>query len=80
MTFVEEQRKVHGARYHVVYPVCTFEEMSINWKRIEDWCVGTFGPEQGSWWDEQPGRWFMNNTKFWFREEADKNWFLLRWS
>jgi hypothetical protein len=25
-------------------------------------------------------RWYMNNRKFWFKTEKDRNWFMLRWS
>jgi hypothetical protein len=24
-------------------------------------------------------RWYMNNSKFWFRDKKDLEWFLLRW-
>jgi hypothetical protein len=50
---------------------------------MEAWCQETFGSSTGSIWAawQEPGeRWYANNAKFWFREEADRTWFLLRWS
>ena len=43
-----------------------------------------FGPSKGSiWFDKRapdPGeRWYANNSKFWFRNKQDLEWFLLRW-
>jgi len=70
--------KVYGARYYCVQPI------GGSWKDMELWCTETFGPTVGSIWGEspvpQPGqRWYMNNRKFWFRTEKDRNWFTLRW-
>jgi hypothetical protein len=50
---------------------------------MEAWCKETFGASTGSIWSawQEPGeRWYANNSKFWFRDEADQTWFLLRWS
>ena len=70
--------KVYGARYYAVQPV------GGSWLDMETWCIETFGPTQGSIWGESPvpepgQRWYMNNRKFWFRTEKDRNWFTLRW-
>lgn len=72
---------VYGARYHCVEPV------GGNWRDMEDWCIETFGASTGSIWAEEhtkqtpnPGeRWYGNNRKFWFRNEKDRDWFILRW-
>jgi hypothetical protein len=42
--------------------------------------VSTFGPsaEDGVWTPDQ--RWYANNSKFWFREEKDLEWFMLKWA
>lgn len=78
--------RVYGARYYTVHPVPSWELYSEDWggvdawAKMEEWCVETFGPtpEEGVW---TPGkRWYMNNAKFWFRTEADRDWFLLRWA
>lgn len=71
--------KVYGARYYAVQPI------GGNWKDIEQWCTETFGPTEGSIWGESPvpvpgQRWYMNNRKFWFRTEKDRNWFVLKWN
>jgi len=67
------ERKVHGARYYCVEPV------GGNWLDMEIWALDTFG-SAGSLWDDSLGRWLMNDRKFWFREEKDRNWFIMRWS
>ena len=71
--------RVYGARYYCVQPI------GGNWKEMELWCTETFGSTAGSIWadDKTPEpaeRWYMNNRKFWFRTEKDRNWFTLRWS
>jgi hypothetical protein len=57
----------------------------VSWRDMSDWCSETFGPVSDVWqadkWFTEPGaRWYQNNAKFWFRDEADRIWFLLRWS
>jgi hypothetical protein len=50
------------------------------WNEMIEWCVQMFGPtaKDGVW---TPGeRWYANNAKFWFRDEADLLMFILRWS
>jgi hypothetical protein len=44
-----------------------------------EWCVETYGPSpsDGVW---TPGaKWYVNNSKFWFRTKEDLEWFVLRW-
>lgn len=75
--------RVYGARFLTVKPLFyadTATWFSKEWKELEDWCGQTFGPtpEDGIW---TPGaRWYINNSKFYFRDEKDMEWFLLRWS
>jgi hypothetical protein len=69
---------VYGARYHCVEPV------GGNWMDMETWCLDTFGAPGDKIWDLGPAplpakRWYMNNRKFWFREEKDRNWFIIKW-
>jgi hypothetical protein len=69
---------VYGARYYCVEPV------GGSWKEMELWCMQTFGSTTGSIWGEKAApepamRWYMNNRKFWFRDEMDRMIFVLKW-
>lgn len=71
--------KVYGARYHCVEPV------GGNWVDMEVWCMDTFGGPGDKMWGESKApepaqRWYMNNRKFWFRNERDRTMFIMRWS
>ncbi len=50
------------------------------WNDMMEWMVTTFGPtaKDGVWTPNQ--RWYANNAKFWFRNQKDRDWFVLRWS
>ena len=70
---------VYGARYYCVEPV------GGSWLEMEEWCMNTYGGPGDRMWGEKTApepaqRWYMNNRKFWFRTEKDRNWFTLRWS
>jgi len=69
---------VYGARYYTVEPV------GGNWLEMETWVLKTYGKSTGSIWAENKApepaqRWYMNNRKFWFRDEKDRTMFILRW-
>jgi hypothetical protein len=66
---------VYGAKYLTVHP-----NNGWHWNEMMDWTVKTFGPSaaDGVWTPDM--RWYANNAKFWFRDEKDLNWFVLRWS
>lgn len=72
------EAKLHGARYYCVEP------KGGNWMTMEAWTVKTFGepgeiwPTQDFAWPESP-RWVQNNRKFWFRNEADRTVFVMKW-
>jgi hypothetical protein len=75
------ESKVHGARYYCVEPV------GGNWLEMEKWSVKTYGDPGEIWpmktqddfgWPEC-NRWYMNNRKFWFRNEADRTMFVMKW-
>ena len=75
-----DEGRVYGARYYTVEPV------GGSWKEMEAWCAETFGKHGGAIWGKDPNkppfpneRWYMNNSKFWFRTEKDRDWFILRW-
>lgn len=70
---------IHGARYFTIQPV------NCDWPAMERWCYDTFGEPASVWanhdfiWPEC-GRWYMNNAKFWFRNQKDRDWFVMKWS
>ena len=69
--------KVFGKEYLTVAPM-NAEGM---WSDMMEWMVTTFGPlddSQGVFTPNQ--RWYANNAKFWFRDQKDRDWFVLRWS
>ena len=68
--------KVFGKEYLTVAPM-NAEGM---WPDMMSWMVTTFGPsaKDGVWTPDQ--RWYANNAKFWFRNQKDRDWFVLRWS
>jgi hypothetical protein len=68
-----EEKRLHGAKYFVVRPVFA------NWQEMEKWTTKIFG-EPASCWDEGCQRWYMNDQRFWFRNEADRTMFILRWA
>jgi hypothetical protein len=68
---------VYGARYYCVEPI------GGNWREMETWCLDTYG-NSGSLWDKNKApkpnaRWYMNDRRFWFRNEADRTMFILKW-
>lgn len=70
---------VYGAQYYCVEPV------GGNWMEMEHWAIQMYG-ETGSLWKETKNltpeplqRWYMNNRRFWFRDEKDRTMFILRW-
>ena len=70
---------VYGSRYYCVEPI------GGSWLDMETWCLDTFGSCGDKMLNSGPvpfpdERWYMNNRKFWFRREKDRNWFIVRWS
>jgi hypothetical protein len=75
---VLSEGRVHGARYYCVEPV------GGNWREMEAWAIQTCGEVSSVWradkWVEEPAqRWYMNDRRFWFRNEADRTMFILKW-
>ena len=73
--------KVYGARYYCIEPV------GGNWWEMECWCFNAFGDcgDKSKIWGEVAApnpaeRWYMNNRKFWFRDEKDRTMFILKWA
>ena len=79
---IVSEGNVFGEKYYTVDPDIKAYEPFLyhqDWYDMENWCIKTFGctPANGVW--EPHGRWYMNNSKFWFREKKDLEWFLLKW-
>lgn len=70
---------VYGSRYYTAEPV------GGNWHEMTAWCYETFGDTSSIWSEtknlapEPLKRWYMNNRKFWFRDEKDRMIFVLKW-
>ena len=69
---------VYGSRYYCVEPV------GGNWREMQEWAVQTYGESGKHIWGEKETpeprqRWYMNNRKFWFRDEQDRTMFILKW-
>ena len=76
-----DEGRVYGARYLTIKPIDFIPNWdNQTWNTMTAWCQNTYGPtpEDGVW---TPGaRWYINNSKFWFRNESDLAMFILRWS
>jgi|688.fasta_scaffold01959_11 hypothetical protein len=59
------------------YWVCPYHYSRAEWIDIEEWMKETMGTSN---WLEENARWVSSDRKYWFREEADRTFFLLRWS
>ena len=78
---------VYGLRYHTVEPRnLEWQETRNMWEDMMLWCFNQFG-ETGDLWREtknltlEPNqRWYANDRKFWFLNEADLLMFVLRWA
>jgi len=72
------EQPVHGARYYCVQPV------GGSWPEMEAW-VRTMCGDPGDMWESndwcwpESARWLQNNRKFWFRNEADRTMFIMKW-
>jgi hypothetical protein len=80
-----EEGRVYGARYYTAKPIPSWDLDGDwggvdTWPQMVEWCVETYGPtpKDGVW---TPGmRWYVNNAKFWFRNQTDLTLFVLRWA
>jgi hypothetical protein len=75
---VLSEGKVYGSRYYCVEPV------GGNWLEMEQWSLEHFGSVGDHIWGNEKApepaqRWYMNNRKFWFRDEMDRTIFVLKW-
>lgn len=72
MTIKLSEARIHGARYYTVEPIFA------NWGELETWAFDTYG-KPSSVWDLELGRWYLNDRRFWFKEQSDVTAFVLRW-
>ena len=69
---------VYGATYYCVEPV------GGSWPEMVAWAKTTYSDPAEVWeahnfmWPDC-GRWYMNDRKFWFRDEKDRTMFILKW-
>ena len=73
--------------FGIVYHTAPIGMGGRYYARQVDWCTANFGECSSSrWMDDGPitwkprERWYANGDYFWFREEKDKMWYMLRWS
>lgn len=64
---------VFGEEYYSVEPV------GGDWVIIVDWCYTSYGDPSDPK-NEAGGRWYVENRKLWFRDQKDRDWFVLRWN
>lgn len=74
---------VSGTKYYIAKPTWNPSKhgwYNQEWNDMTAWCVKMFAPtsKDGVWTPDE--RWYANNSKFWFRDEADLLMFVLRWS
>lgn len=81
MELILQEGRAFGSRYYTVLPKgYTPNWDNQTWNTMVDWCTDTYGPtpSDGVWTPN--ARWYVNDSKFWFREHKDLEWFMLRWS
>jgi hypothetical protein len=71
---------VYGKQYYTVKPIGV---SALKWGQMNAWMIDCFGQTgtddlPGAWAPDQ--RWYANNGRFWFQDEADRTLFLLKWS
>lgn len=77
--FDTTEKTVSGTQYYCVEP------LGGNWVEMFAWAKTTYGDPADVWeahdfiWPDA-ARWYANNRKFWFRDEADRTIFLMKWS
>ena len=49
----------------------------VDWHNMDQWVRDTFGDTD---WSTPGGLWVGSDRKYWFRNEADRTLFVLRWS
>ena len=47
------------------------------WREMDKWLLNIMGDNN---WHKENTRWVGSNRKYWFRDDADRTFFILRWS
>ena len=47
------------------------------WREKDKWLLNIMGDNN---WHKENARWVGSNRKYWFRDDADRTFFILRWS
>jgi len=69
-----------GSMYYTVLVLSQpFYGDNPEWDNMMSWCVENFGPTSHVTVGEPAQRWYVNNTRFWFRDQQDFEWFSLKW-
>ena len=86
VNFKFDEGRVYGSRYYTVQPLPDDDTYyNIPWYDMMEWVEQSLGPSKDSIWfsnEKAPTpneRWYANNSKFWFRNKKDLEWFILRW-
>lgn len=67
-------------RYRSVPYTVIFPDSLKNWAKTEEWLTQKFGDQSSLWEDGGvPGRWYLNNSGIWFRDDDDVIMFKLQW-
>ena len=78
---VRDTGTVFGIRYHTVEPRnLEWQDSRRMWDDMMLWCLDTFGADTSVWSRQPNQRWYVNAGRFWFRDEKDLSWFMLRWA
>jgi len=81
MPWLKSSGTIYGKRYYTIAPPM----WESDWNSMMTWCEETFGTTGDLWKEtksltpEPNQRWYANNAKFWFKEEKDFNWFVMKW-
>ena len=81
MELILDEGRIYGSRYLTVKPEGFIPNWdNQTWSKMVEWCVSTYGPTptDGVWTPN--AKWYVNNSKFWFRNKKDLEWFVMRWS
>jgi len=59
------------------YWVCPHNYEEKEWYDMDKWLLNIMGDNN---WHKENARWVGSNRKYWFRDEQDRTFFILRWS
>lgn len=62
---------------YLYYVALSFDD-GMQLDLYKEWCSNTFGNEFRKWYIDDGN--FTTSTKIRFTDEADRNWFMLRWA